>query len=166
MSEPTTPPDQPPVAVPSHPVAVPSNGYALPLLPLTRADMPADAKPHLGRMVAYAAKTGRPCVGVLVKCRKCKRLHRYPWRWSWGTGLDVVSYQEARCPGRNARKPAWIALDPEAEAESLAAHEASHLEFDVWEAERAAKKAARALLEEGKPVPVVEEAKPAEETKA
>lgn len=78
----------------------PPAGPLLPDLPLKRSDMPVDGKLHLGRLVAFPAPTGRPLVGVLVTCPRCKRLHRYPWRWDWGLDPDVVSLQQTRC-----RKP-------------------------------------------------------------
>jgi hypothetical protein len=139
MSESTPGPDPP-----AQPVAVPSSGPMLPVEPLHRAVVPRDAKPHLGRLVTFIAfRTNRPMVGVLVSCPKCRRLHRYPWRWDWGVGLDVVSFQERRCFGKGARKPTWIALDPAAEAESLAAHQAANVAYTAWVAERIARKEAR-----------------------
>src|SRR4051812_6203757 len=137
-----TPPELPPAAVPS-------SGHALPAEPLTRSVMPPDARPHLGRLVTHTARTGRPLVAVLVKCPKCRRLHRYPWRWDWGTGPDVVSRQEARCHGKGAKEPVWVALDPASEAENAAVHRAAHQAYGAWEAEREARKAARA--EAGRP---------------
>jgi hypothetical protein len=121
--------------------ALPSTGHDLPAEPLRRSAMPADAQPHLGHLVTHTAKSGRPLVAVLVKCPKCRRLHRYPWRWDWGIGPEVVSHQEARCPGKSPREPVWVALDPATEAENVAMHRAAHQAYEAWAAERAARKA-------------------------
>jgi hypothetical protein len=135
----TEPPGEPPSHDP-----LPTTGHDLPAEPLHRPDMPAGAKAHVGRLVTSTARNGRPVVGVLVRCPRCKRLHRYPWRWDWGLGLEVVSRQGARCPGKGAGKPIWVALGPGAAAENAAAHRAAHEKFVAWEAERSARKAARA----------------------
>lgn len=118
----------------------PSPGPLLPDRPLKRSDMPVDGKLHLGRLVAFPAPTGRPLVGVLVTCPRCKRLHRYPWRWDWGLDPDVVSLQQTRC--RKPPRPCWVALDPAAGAENVATHRAAHEAFQAWQAERSARKAA------------------------
>lgn len=69
----------------------------------------------------------------------------YPWRWDWGVGVDIVSFQEARCLGKNARKPTWIALDSAKDEENLAVHQAAQDAYDAWLAERADRKAARSI---------------------
>jgi hypothetical protein len=122
---------------------VPARGARLPDEPPRRSDMPAGAVVTVGRLVTYRNRAGRPFVGLLADCRKCRRVHRYHWRWSWGLSPDVVSFQESRC-AKGPRRPEWVGLDPVAAAGDAATHRAAHEAFAAWDAARAARKAANA----------------------
>lgn len=116
------------------PGASPALGRSdLPAEPLHLSDVPAGTGVKLGRLVTYAARTGRPFVGVLVACRRCGRPHTHPWRWDWGLSAGVVSFQASRC-ARGPRRPRWVALDPAAAAENAAVHAEAHEAYAAWKA--------------------------------
>jgi hypothetical protein len=97
----------------------------LPAKPLRLADVPEGEEIRLGRLVWHRATNraafGRPLVSVVIRCAHCRAEHRQPWRWGWGLGADVVSFQTARC-FRGPKTPYWVGLDAERDDDTAKVH--------------------------------------------
>lgn len=111
--EPKSSPPPPPeptleidAGVPAPPVQRQVN---LPVTPLTRADVPAGAKVHLGHLRhGIDPWSGRPYVFLLVK-----GLGRFGWRHTWGLDPDAVTYQHP--DDAPVKTPVWVAPNLESE---------------------------------------------------
>jgi hypothetical protein len=127
------------------PVVPVGRGGDLPAEPLKRSILRPRFAPKLGRLVRWLSSYGRPLVGVMVECDRCRASHRYPWRWDWGLDPESVSFKKSRCFSPGPRPPVWLALDPALAAENAAVHEAAHEAFVAWDDARKAARQAKGV---------------------
>ena len=121
---------------------LPVHGAQLPVIPLTVADVPLNAKAVLGTLLRDTnVKTGRPIVMICAPCTCSRRMHYYPWRSDWPVDDSVRSHQQPRCKKHKGPDGVWLAIDPGQVGRSLETVREMREALCQWKAEQEAAKA-------------------------